>query len=60
MVFLLYLYEDFKYGSSGRIRFDWNKVKPKDYILLPQSESILYPDMDIYEFYRKKMIMLHF
>ncbi|AVG46237.1 hypothetical protein [Acanthamoeba polyphaga mimivirus] len=54
MVFLLYLYEDFKYGSSGRIRFDWNKIKPKDYILLPQSESILYPDMDIYEFYRKK------
>ncbi|XWV26255.1 hypothetical protein QJ857_gp0820 [Tupanvirus soda lake] len=53
-VFLLYLFEDFKNGIYGRVRFDWSKIKPKDYILVPRESGILYPDVDLYEFYRQK------
>ncbi|XWV25006.1 hypothetical protein QJ856_gp0772 [Tupanvirus deep ocean] len=53
-VFLLYLYEDFKNGIYGRVRFDWSKIKPKDYILVPRKSGIIYPDVDLYEFYRQK------
>jgi hypothetical protein len=53
-VFLMYLYEDFKYGIRGRVRFDWDKIKPKDYILVPETENIIYPQVDVYEFYRRR------
>lgn len=53
-VFLLYIYEDFKYGTTSRVRFDWNKIEPKDYILIPKYNNIIYPPVDIFEFYRQK------
>lgn len=51
--FLLYLYDYFKYGFHGRIRFDGNKLKHKDYILVPKNADIIYPKVDAYEYYRR-------
>jgi hypothetical protein len=45
--FLLYMYENYKYGYTGRIFFDWKKIKEKDYNYT--EDKFIFPKIDIYE-----------